>query len=104
MDVLVGLMLQLKVYNGQAIQEENEINLLIGFPEIEVWPERDAVLGVFLSSGTGGGAWLGVEEPEFQPSYIQPITLQQPERRMFQFLAKCLEHFLPRICAVVILQ
>src|SRR4051812_17386789 len=100
MNVLVRLMLQLKVHNRQAIEEENKIDLLIGFPEIKVRPEGDAVLEVFLSSGTGGGARLGVEQLEFQPSYFQPVTLQEPERRMVEFVAQRLEHFLPRVRAV----
>ena len=52
--VLIGLVLQLQRHDGQAVEEEYEINLLVRLPEIEMRPERDAVLGVFL----GGGTWL----------------------------------------------
>ena len=52
MHVLIGLMLQLQRHNGQAIEEEHEINLLIGFAEIEMRAERDTILNVFLGGGT----------------------------------------------------
>ena len=45
---LVLLVLQLQRHDGQAIEEENEINLLVGLAEVEMRAEGDAVLAIFV--------------------------------------------------------
>ena len=104
MHVLIGLVLQLQRHDGQAVEEEDEINLLVGFAEVEMRAEGDAVLGVFLGGGAGGGARLGIEEPELQSAHLEAVAQQHPKRRVLQFLAQRLEHLVPRVRAVIILQ
>ena len=104
MHVLIGLVLQLQRHDGQAVEEEDEINLLVRFPEIEMRAEGDAVLGVFLGGGTGCGARLGIEQPELQPAHLEAVAQQHPKRRVLQFLAQRLEDLVPRVRAVIVLQ
>ena len=104
MHVLIGLVLQLQVHDGQAIEEEYEINLLIRFPKIEMRAEGDAVLGVFLGGGTGCGTRLGIKEPELQSAHLEAVAHEHPKRRALQFLAHRLEDFIPRVRAVIVLQ
>ena len=105
MHVLVLLVLQLQSHDGQAVEEEDEINFLVGrSPEVEMRAEGDAVLAVFLGGGALGGAGLGVEQPELQPAHLQPVAQEHPQRRVRQFLAQRLEHLVPRIRAVVVRQ
>ena len=59
MHVLVLLVLQLQRHDGQAVEEEDEINLLVRFAEVEMRAEGDAVLAVLLRGGALGGARLG---------------------------------------------
>ena len=104
MHVLVLLVLQLQRHDGQAVEKEDEINLLVGLAEVEMRAEGDAVLAVFLGGGALGGAGLGIEEPELQPAHLQPVAQEHPERRVLQFLAQRLEHLVPRVRAVVVRQ
>ena len=104
MHVLVLLVLQLQRHDGQAVEEEDEINLLVGLAEVEMRAEGDAVLAVLLGGGALGGAGLGVVEPELQPAHLQPVAQDHPERRVLQFLAQRLEHLVPRVRAVVVRQ
>ena len=46
MHVLVLLVLDLQRHDGQAVEEEDEVNLLVGLAEVEVRAEGDAVLWV----------------------------------------------------------
>ena len=41
---LILLVLKLQRDNRQAVEEENEINLLVRFAEVKMRPKRDAVL------------------------------------------------------------
>ena len=77
---------------------------MIRFPEVEMRAKGDAVLGIPFDSSTFGRAGLGVEEPELQPAHLEAWSHQHPERRVLQFLAQRLEHFVPRICAVVVMK
>ncbi len=104
MHVLILLVLQLQRHDGQAVEEEDEINLLVRLAEVEMRAEGDAVLGVLLGGGARGGARLGIEEPELQPAHLQAVAEQHPERRVLQFLAQRLEHLVPRVRAVIVLQ
>ncbi len=45
---LVLLVFQLQRHDGQAVEEEDEINFLVGLPKVEMRAEGDAVLAVFL--------------------------------------------------------
>ena len=85
---LVLLVFQLQRHDGQAVEEEDEINLLVGLAEVEMRAKGDAVLAVFLGGGALGGAGLGVEEPELQPAHLQPVAEEHPQRRVLQFLAQ----------------
>ena len=60
MHVLILLVLQLQRHDGQAVEEEDEIDLLVRLAEIEMRPEGDAVLVVLLGRGALGGARLGI--------------------------------------------
>ena len=104
MHVLIRLVLQLQRHDGQAVEEEDEIDLLVRLAEVEVRAEGDAVLGVFLGGGTRGGARLGIEEPELQPAHLEAVAQDHPKRRVLQFLAQRLEHFVPRVGAVIVRQ
>ena len=104
MHVLIGLVLQLQRHDGQAVEEEYEINFLVRFAEIEMRAKGDAVLGVFLGGGTRCGTRLGIKEPELQSAHLEAVAQQHPKRRVLQFLAQRLEHFVPRVRAVIILQ
>ena len=104
MHVLVLLVLQLQRHDGQAVEEEDEINLLVRVAEVEMRAEGDAVLGVLLGGGARGGAGLGIEEPELQPAHLEPVAEQHPQRRVLQFLAQRLEHLVPRVRAVIVRQ
>ena len=104
MYVLIGFMLQLKVHDRQAVKEEYEINLLVRFPEIEMRAEGNAILGVFLGGGTGSGTRLGIEEAELQSAHLETVAQQHPKRRVLQFFAQRLEHFVPRVRAVIVFQ
>ena len=104
MHVLIRLVLQLQGHDGQAVEEEDEINLLVRLAEVEVRAEGDAVLGIFLGGGARGGARLGIEEPELQPAHLQPVAQEHPERRVLQFLAQRLEDLVPRVRAVIVRQ
>ena len=102
MHVLVLLVLQLQRHDGQAVEEEDEIDLLVRLAEVEMRPEGDAVLAVLLGGGALGGARLGIEEPELQPAHLQPVAEEHPERRVLQFLAQRPEDLVPRVGAVVV--
>ena len=73
MHVLVGLVLQLQRHDGQAVEEEDEINLLVRFAKVEMRAEGDAVLAVLAGGGALGGAGLGVVEPELQPAHLAAL-------------------------------
>ncbi len=110
MHVLIRLVLQFQVHNGQAVQEENEINLLgrlagRGCPKVKMRAEGDAVLSVARRPGARGGPRLGVVEQ--QPHallHFEAIPQNHPERFALQFLAQRLEHLVPRVRAVIFLQ
>lgn len=102
MHVLVGLVLQLQRHDGQTVEIEDEINLVVRIAEVKMRAEGDAVLGVFGGGGTRGGARFRIKEPELQPAHWQALTKQHPERRVLQFLAQCLEDFLSRVRAVIV--
>ncbi len=59
MHVLVGLVFQLQRHDGQAVEVEDEINLLVRVAEVEVRAEGDAVLGVFRGGGVAAERGLG---------------------------------------------
>ena len=61
MHVLVLLVLHLQRHDGQAVEEEDEIDLLVGLAEVEVRAEGDAILAVLLRGGALGGAGLRVD-------------------------------------------
>ncbi len=92
---LVLFVFQLQRHDGQAVQEEDEIDLLVGLAEVEVRAECDAVLGVFIRGGAGGGARFGIVETELQPARLQAVAEQHPERSMRQFLSQGAEYFVP---------
>ena len=110
MHVLIRLVLQFQVHNGQAVQEENEINLLgrlagRGCPKVKMRAEGDAVLSVARRPGARGGPRLGVVEQ--QPHallHFEAIPQNHPERFALQFLAQRLEDLIPRVRAVIFLQ
>jgi hypothetical protein len=120
MRVLVPLVLQLQSYDGQAVEEEDEVNLLLALGgrwdaaetcrrgrlryKVQMQAERDAVLRVFVSACALGGTGLGIEKPELQPAHFQPVAQEHPERRVRQFLAERLEDLVPRVRAVIVLQ
>jgi len=67
MHVLIRLVLQFQVHDGQAVQEENEINLIgrlagRGCPKVKMRAEGDAVLSVARCPGARGGPRHGVVE------------------------------------------
>ena len=99
---LVFLMLQLQRHDGQAVEEENEINLLLGIAEIEVRAKGDAVLAVILGGGTMDRTRLGVIQAQLQRTHLQAAAQQHPQRRVLQRLAQRLEHLIARVGAVVI--
>ena len=102
MHVLVLLVLHLQRHDGQAVEEEDEVDLLVGLAEVEVRAEGDAVLAVLLGGGALGGARLRVVEAELQPAHLQAVAQDHPERRVLQLLAQRPEHLVPRIGAVVV--
>ena len=104
MHVLVLLVLQLQRHDGQAVEEEDEVDLLIGLAEVEVRTEGDAVLAVLLGGGALGGARLGVVKPELQPAHLQAVAQDHPERRVLQLLAQGPKHLVARVRAVVVRQ
>ena len=59
MHVLVLLVFQLHRHDGQAIEKEHEINLLIGLAKVEVRAKSDAVLSVFLTAALSAERGLG---------------------------------------------
>ena len=71
MHVLILLVLHLQRHDGQAVEEEDEVNLVVALAEIEVRAEGDAVLAVLLGGGALGRARLGVVQPELQPAHLQ---------------------------------
>src|SRR4051812_13808228 len=87
MDVLILLVLHFKRRNRQSIEEEDEVDLLVGLPEVEVRAEGDAVLAVLLDCGALSGSRLRVEEAELQTAHLQAVAQDHPERRVLQFLA-----------------
>ena len=102
MHVLVLLVLHLQRHDGQAVEEEDEVDLLVRLAEVEVRPEGDAVLAVLLRRGALGRAGLRVVEPELQPAHLQAVAQDHPERRALQLLAQRAEHLVPRVGAVVV--
>ena len=104
MHVLVLLVLHLQRHDGQAVEEEDEVDLLVGLAEVEVRAEGDAVLAVLRGGGALDGARLGVVEAELQPAHLQPVAQDHPERRVLQLLAQRPEHLVPRVGAVVVRQ
>jgi hypothetical protein len=52
--VLVGLVLQFQRHDGQAVEVEDEINLVVRIAEVCVRTEGDAVLGILRGGGAGG--------------------------------------------------
>ena len=106
--VLVLLVLQLQRDDGQAVEEEDEIDLVVvtrpNHAEVEMRPERDAVLGVLGHCRAAGRTRRGIEQPELEPAHLQPMAQQHPQRRAIQLSAQRTEHFIPRIGAVVVLQ
>ncbi len=75
---LVFLVFQLQRHDGQAVEEEDEINLLIGLAEVEVRAKRDSIFAVFRCGGALSRARFGVVEPQLQPSHLQPVAEQHP--------------------------
>ena len=75
MHVLVRLVLQLQVHDGQAVEEENEINLLVRLAKVKMRAERDAVLGIASAAALAADRRLGIIEPELaRPAHLQPIA------------------------------
>ena len=74
MHVLVLLVLHLQRHDGQAVEEEDEVDLLVGLAEVEVRPEGDAVLAVFLRGGALGRTGLRVVEPELKPAHLESVA------------------------------
>lgn len=99
---LVLFVLQLQGHDRQAVQEEDEIDLLVVLTEVEMRAEGDAGLAVFAGGGALGGAGLGVVEPELQPAHLQPVAEQHPKRRVRQLLSHGLEHLVARVRSVVV--
>ncbi|MGH8624463.1 MAG: hypothetical protein ACREYC_04015 [Gammaproteobacteria bacterium] len=48
MHVLILLVLDLQRDDGQAVEEEDEVDFLVGLAEVEVRTEGDAVLAVLV--------------------------------------------------------
>ncbi len=51
MHVLIGLVLQLQRHDGQAVEVEDKINLVVRVAEVEVRAEGDAIFGVAFDAG-----------------------------------------------------
>ncbi len=107
MHILIRFVLYLQRHDGQAVEEKHEINFLLRLArldraEVEVRPERDPVLRVFLRTGALGGTRLRVEQPELQPAHRQAVPENHPERRALQFLPQRPEYFVSRIRAVIL--
>jgi hypothetical protein len=97
---LVLFVLELQRHNGQAIEEEHKINLLVRLAKVKMRPKGDAVLPVLLRSSTLVGTWLGVKQPKLQRPHLQAVAQQHPQRRVGQFAAQGLEHLVTRIGAI----
>jgi len=101
---LVLLVLQLQRHDGQAIQEQDEVDFLVGVAEVKMRAKAEAVLAVLLHGGALGGTRPGVEQPELQPAHLETAAQQHPQRRVRQGIAQRLEYLLARIAAVIVAQ
>lgn len=104
MHVLVLLVLQLQRHDRQTVEEDDEIDLLVRLAEVEVWPERDAVLLDLLRGSALQRARFGIIETKLQTSHWQSVAQKHPERRELQLVPQGAKHFLTRVGSVIIRQ
>ena len=67
---LVFLVFQFQRHDGQAVEEEDEINFLIGLAEVEVWSKGNAVIAIFACGCALIGAGLWIEKTKLQSAHF----------------------------------
>lgn len=90
---LVGFVFEFDGNDGEAVEVDDEVNLLMVGAKVEMMAEGEAVEGVKGGGGAVGGAGFGVVEFELEAANLEAVAEDHPKGRDFEFAMEGAEEF-----------